>query len=271
MTDVVEEKLGTEKWLVDLTKEERSVYMRLRQVELDWLESAKRKGCKLLHGSSRHVAVIVPDGVQLPSFSSLMLVTNEWHTILSNASSAQGKEMTIGERSAKLPVWIGIDGKSDIAITSAKPSYLAKRITFRKHRAYRGARLAPGDVIIHLQNRIANYESYIANSYANKNKKRAAGQEAYLKELMDAFVAVRKLVDDGDVVSARLCSGEAFKIHVRGDGFSYSSALATIGLIPAARDVHVAPAPHRDQRETSDDEVMYVANLELTIKRKVTA
>lgn len=271
MNDAVEDKLDTEKWLVELTKEERAVYVRLRETELDWLQSAKRKGCALLHGSSRHVAVIVPYGVQLPSFSELMSVTTEWHTILATASAAQGKESTIGERSSKLPVWIGSDGKSDIPITGVKPNYLAKKITFRKHKAYRGARLEPGDVIVHLQNRIATYQGYIANSLANKNKKRAANQEAYLKELMDAFVAVRKLVDDGDVVSARISSGEAFKIHVRGDGFSYSTALATIGLIPAVEKVQVSAAPNRQRQQDDDAEIMHVANLELTIRKNVTA
>ena len=260
------EKLATEPWLVQLSSEQRSVYVHLKDAELAWLAALEANGAILIPGSGRHVAVAVPPDVAIPPWSELALTLDSWGDILRTTAFEQGKEETIGERSASRPVWLGPDGKTDCSIEDA-PDYRAARIQFRSYQAYRGTRLAPGDVLDYLRARVQASQAHVEHSLANHNRKRAETQAAKLKNLVDALAAVSALVGADAVVSARVCSGQGFRVHVKGKGVGFSTSLANIALIPATRDVLIQAAPTR-QRANADDTLLRVGELHLSIRKK---
>ena len=262
----IHEKLATAPWLVHLSSDQRAMYLHLKNAEIDWLAALEANGATLIPGGGRHVAVAIPPGVLIPPWHDLAVTLDSWGELLRKSAFEQGKEESIGERSASRPVWLGPDGKTDRPIEDP-PAYRAARIQFRSYQAYRGTRLAPDEVLDYLTDRIKAAESHVEHSLANHNRKRAQAQAEKLKGLAAALGVVSALVGSGDVLSARVCSGHGFRVHVKGEGIGFSASLANIALIPVTEAVLIQPAPTR-QRTSPEDSLLHVGELHLSIKRK---
>ncbi len=276
MSDALD-KLDNTRWVVNLDDHMRAAYAKMREQEESFLAELAEAGATVLRcekpatddaGPSRRALVLVPPGFKIPAGKKLIACVRTWQDMVSAAAEQQGKEPTVGTRGASLPVWLGPDN-TDKPFTQARPAYSAKVVTHHLQQAFRGARLEPDDAMKVLRERLGRAESALQNSEKRGKRDRIERQAQAIADLKNAVVQLTALISQGSIVSVRIQSGLSWRISVRSeDKTSFTTTIATIGLIPAAADVTIKEAPTRNLKREPVEEISLPGGFVLYLRRK---
>lgn len=235
-------------WVVNLDDNTYRAYAVMRIAEKDWMAAAQAAGCSLRPlPHDRRVVVLVPPDTELPPHDQMAATRAEYAEHLRQLAAEQGKEATVGARSASMPHWVG-----DGPIGADRPSYEATRVTWRTQTAYRAGKLTAEEALDYLRRRRNRQEEVLNNAVEQYRKDRIGRLEDRLAAADQAYQAAADFLQHNTAVNARVVSGVALKITVSGraaDGkkVGFTSSLPAIALVPAAQDCAVEPAPTRNR------------------------
>lgn len=242
----VEEKLDTSQWVVSLEEAELKLFKEVKQIERRWVTRCEKAGCTAIridHEEGKGKAlrrgrfvVLVPGSVKLPGIGPVISIIDRWEIELAKLVNAQGKQPTIGTRSASYPVWLG---PGPTLSFENKPDYVADKITKTYYKASRSARMTPQAALDLLQKKITEKTDAVKRSEDHSDYQRAEKQRAVLSDLVTCLVTLRTLTDAGDAVEVRASSGRTCKLSVSGKGISFTSTNAIIGLVPCSENIEV--------------------------------
>lgn len=235
-------------WVVELDPDTGRAYALMREAEDAWLQDAEASGCQLHYlPHDRRVVVLVPPDTALPDHAAMAATRAEYAERLRALAAEQGKQATVGARSASLPHWI--DGSP---IGAQRPPYEATRVTWRTQTAYRAGKLTAEQALDYLRRRRNRQEEVLNNAVEQYRKDRIERLEARLAAVDRAYQAAVDFLQRNTAVNARLVSGVALKITVTGRDaggtkFGFTSSLPAIALVPSGPDCTVEPAPTRNR------------------------
>lgn len=240
--------LDVKPWVVDLDDDAYRAYVVMRIAEQEWLAAAQDAGCSLRPlPHDRRVVVLVPATTELPPHDHMAATRTEYAERLRALAAEQGKQATVGARSASLPEWVGGG-----PIGSERPLYEAARITWRTQTAYRAGRLTAEEALGYLMGRRNRHEDVLNNAIQQYRHDRVERLEERLAAADQAYQAAADFLQRNTSVNARLVSGVALKITVAGRDLEgkrvgFTSSLPSLALVPAAPDCTVEQAPTRNR------------------------
>lgn len=236
-------------WVVELDDDTHRAYAVMRIAEEEWLAAAQDAGCSLRAlPHDRRVVVLVPPDTALPDHAAMAATRAEYAERLQALAAEQGKQATVGARSASMPHWVG----GETPLEANRPPYEATKVTYRTQTAYRAGKLTAEQALDYLRRRRDRQEDVLNNAVEQYRKDRINRLEDRLAAIDQAYQAAADFLQRNTAVNARVVSGVALKITVSGraaDGkkVGFTSSLPAIALVPAGPDCVVEPAPTRNR------------------------
>ena len=242
----------TESYIVNLDAEGKKLYTAMRKAEDDWIMETGFQ--HFAYENRTHLLLATHE--RLPPLASLQQTRLDFQEWLSAKAIEEGKPKSVGVRSTALPVWLA-GPNLRIPVDQTLPSELERivHIKVRKQTAWRSAHLNKKEVLEILQsslskvdNVLENYERRGQKGLLNEAKKRRDAIFENLKE-------VRNVYEQNPKVVARIRSGEGTKFLMKRESDSFSSSIATIGLVLGTPETKVEFNTHKKNRQGSLTEI----------------
>lgn len=243
--------LSTEPYILEMDETLSQFYQEMRDAEKEWVESCdKKKGIQVVEFSGRRWLIVVDQQAALPDYSDMARTRAVFAEQAQVAAQEQKKMPTIGTRTTQMPEWAG----GGLMHIQSRPRYVADRVRWRRHEAFRGSAITVKEALELLSKRFQTFEGYRKNASHNRQRQRVERLQQRCEEIESAYEKLEALANENGDFAAMVRSGHSLRLSIRGrdehdQKISIDESIPAITLVPGNSETVIEEAPKRTRKQ----------------------
>lgn len=239
--------LSTEQYILEMDEDLSSAYQEMRDAEREWVEACDGKaGIEVLELSGRRWLIVVDPRSALPDYSEMERTRAVFSEQAQTAAQEQKKMPTIGTRTTKMPEWAG----GGLIHIESRPLWVADRVRWRRHEAYRGSAITVEEALDLLSKRFETFRGYLTRAKLNHQTQRIERLKQRCDEIESAYEELARLASAKGEFAALVRSGHSLRLSIRGrdednEKISIDESIPSITLVPGTSETVIEEAPKR--------------------------